>query len=35
MGTVILTIEDARYVAKCFKDYYLRFESIQIINMSV
>ena len=29
MTDVILTIEDARYVAKCFKDYYLRFESIQ------
>jgi len=28
-SNVILTIEDARYVAKCFKDYYLRFESIQ------
>ena len=26
---MILTIDDARYVAKCFKDYYLRFESIQ------
>ena len=25
----ILSIDDARYVAKCFKDYYLRFESIQ------
>ncbi len=25
----ILSTDDARYVAKCFKDYYLKFESIQ------
>jgi len=29
MSSVILTIDDARYVAKCFKEYYCRFESIQ------